>query len=177
MLQWDVCFHFCAFFLFLQCIIRSLPTHMLFLWLYPPSHSAILPCTKNWEVAWQNRETQVTFFNCLFLNFSAEVAHIQDLELCNCIFLKKCKWTLIRLTLNNKIECTSSEQIKLHQGIKSISKNSACDEGIQQTWVGSGPGPGLRPALFGCFCGSKSGPGPEVRPGHDPTHSGSMDPE
>jgi len=69
MLQWDgfflnICFHFCAFFLFiLQYIIRSLPTHMLFLWLYPPSHSAILPCTKNWEVAWQNRETQVTFFN------------------------------------------------------------------------------------------------------------------
>ena len=42
-----------------------------------------------------------------------------------------------------------------------------------QTWVGSGPGPGLRPALFGCFCGSGSGPGPEGRPGQDPRHSGS----
>ena len=100
----------------------------------------------------KQRNTGHIFQLCLFLNFSAEVTHIQDLELCNCIFLKTCKWTLqsadikrtqqlqsadikrtsqIRLTLNNKIECTSSEQIKLHQGIKSISKNSACDEGIQ----------------------------------------------
>ena len=35
----------------------------------------------------------------------------------------------IRATLNYKIEYISSEQIKLHRGIKSISNNSACDEG------------------------------------------------
>ena len=37
----------------------------------------------------------------------------------------------IRATLNYKIECISSERSKLHRGIKSISNNNACDEGIQ----------------------------------------------
>ena len=33
--------------------------------------------------------------------------------------------------MNYKIECISSERSKLHRGIKSISNNNACDEGIQ----------------------------------------------
>ena len=126
----NICFHFCAFFFTMH---NSLSTHSLALSLtLSPSHLHHTSLYKELRGCLaKQRNTGHIFQLCLFLNFSAEVAHIQDLELCHCIFLKKCKWTLIRLTLNNKIECTSSEQIKLHQGIKSISKNSACDEGIQ----------------------------------------------
>ena len=109
---------FTSLLFFLQCTISSLLTHTS---MYKKQERLLDKIEKH----------RSQFSTLSLLIFSAEVRLIQDLELCNCIFLKTCKWTLIRLTLNNKIECTSSEQIKLHQGIKSISKNSACDEGIQ----------------------------------------------
>ena len=141
-----ICFHFCAFFSFLQCITRSVPTHMLTCSFFD---SIPLPTPPYFPVQRTERllgkiEKHRSHFSTLslFEFFSRGHTHtgfgtLQTLQSADIKITQQLqsadikRTSQIRLTLNNKIECTSSEQIKLHQEIKSISKNSACDEGIQ----------------------------------------------